>query len=98
MNKENVLKLLSEFKQKNSEEYKISELGIFGSVAKEKNNSNSDIDIVVKTMEANLFMFVHIKEELEDLLNMDVDIVRYREKMNPYLKKHIDEEAVYVWW
>jgi hypothetical protein len=26
-----------------------------------------------------------------------VDIVRYREKMNKYLKRRIDSEAIYVW-
>ena len=25
-----------------------------------------------------------------------VDIIQYREKMNPFLKKRIDQEAVYV--
>ena len=41
-------------------------------------------------------MLVHLKEELEKLFNRNVDIIRYRERMNRYLKKHIDEDAIYV--
>jgi len=25
-----------------------------------------------------------------------VDVLQYREKMNPYLKRHIEQETVYV--
>ena len=96
MNKEQVLNLLSDFKQKNQNRYNITMLGIFGSVTRGTNNPESDIDIVIKTLKVDLFMFVHLKEELENLFNTKIDIVRYRERMNPYLKKHIDEEAIYV--
>ena len=34
-----------------------------------------------------MFMLVHIKEELQNLFHKNVDIVRLRERMNPYLKK-----------
>lgn len=96
MKKEQILNLLSDFKQKNQNKYAISTLGIFGSVARGTNNSESDIDIVIKTAKVDLFMFVHLKEELENLFKTNVDIVRYRKRMNPFLKKHIDEETIYV--
>lgn len=44
----------------------------------------------------DLFYMVHIKEELEIDYQAKVDIVHYREKMNSFLKKRIDLEAVYV--
>jgi predicted nucleotidyltransferase len=34
--------------------------------------------------------------ELEELMHVHVDIINYREKMNSFLKKRIDREAVYV--
>lgn len=39
---------------------------------------------------------LHIKEKLENDYDTKVDIVHYREKMNAFLKKRIDAEAVYV--
>lgn len=54
------------------------------------------MDIVVKIIEPDLFYTVHIKEELETAYQTTVDIVHYREKMNAFLKRRIDREAVYV--
>ena len=34
--------------------------------------------------------------DLEENFQRHVDIVRYRDKMNPFLKKRIENEAVYV--
>ena len=34
--------------------------------------------------------------DLEEDLNRSVDIVRYREKMNAFLKAKIEKEAIYV--
>ena len=96
MNKEEVINLLHDFKEKNSDKYSIENMGIFGSFSKDKADLNSDIDIVIETSKADLFMLVHLKEELENLFNRNVDIIRYRERMNQFLKKQIDEEAIYV--
>jgi predicted nucleotidyltransferase len=39
---------------------------------------------------------IGLKQELEELLELPVDIVRYRNGMNPELKRRIDAEALYV--
>jgi predicted nucleotidyltransferase len=41
-------------------------------------------------------MLIGIKQELEEQLHCPVDIIRYREKMNSFLKRRIDHEALYV--
>jgi len=46
--------------------------------------------------EPRLFFMVHIKEFLEKDFGKTVDVVRYRSKMNAYLKARIDREAVYA--
>jgi predicted nucleotidyltransferase len=96
MNKTEVINILFEFKKKNTTKYGIKNLGIFGSYAKDNADPYSDIDVVIETSKADLFMLVHLKDELEKLFNRKVDIIRYRERMNQFLKKHIDEEAIYV--
>ena len=91
-----ILDLLSRHKQSMSERFGVIEIGIFGSVARGETQESSDIDVVVKTKVPDLFMMVNLKEELENLLAADVDLVRYWPRMNPYLKRRIDHEARYV--
>lgn len=79
-----------------SERYGITALGIFGSLARGQQKETSDVDVVVKMHDPNLFVLVHVKEELEEALHEHVDIVHYRERMNSFLKHRIDREAVYV--
>lgn len=96
MNKNKILAILRDFKNNFQDDYQIQQIGLFGSVAKDLNHKNSDIDIVIKTNKADLFAMVHIKEYLENIFHTKVDIVRYRDNMNPFLKKEIDEYSIYV--
>ncbi|NOX17500.1 MAG: nucleotidyltransferase [Chlorobi bacterium] len=96
MTRSEVLEILRKYKEENSIKYKIKSIGLFGSFAKGKENVQSDVDIVVEVIEPDLYLLVHIKDELEKMLNATVDIVRNREKMNPYLKKRIEKDAIYV--
>lgn len=76
-------------------QFGVTRLGIFGSVARDEASELSDLDVVVE-MAPDLFMMVHLKEHLQDTLQVPVDIVRYRQNMNAFLKHRIDKEAVYV--
>ncbi len=42
------------------------------------------------------FALVHIKDDIEKGLKRRVDIVRFRERMNPFLKRRIEKEGVRV--
>ena len=96
LRQQKVLELLRKHKKDISDRYGILEIGIFGSIARDESLSTSDVDVVVKTKVPDLFMIVHLKEELEKLFSAEVDIVRYWPRMNPYLKRRIDREARYV--
>ena len=96
MNNKEILQILKTYKEKAASRYGISRLGLFGSYASGKATEKSDIDIVIELQAPDIFKMVHIREELEELLGRPVDIVRNRKKMNPYLKKHIDKEVIYV--
>ena len=96
MNKQKIIDILTIYKELNSEKYGLLALGFFGSCARGEAGSQSDVDIVLQTKTPDLFQVVHIKEELESQLQASVDIVRLREKMNPYLKKQIEQDAIYV--
>ena len=52
--------------------------------------------MVVSLKEPNLLTLSRIRIELEEQLHRHVDIVSYRERMNPFLKERIKQEVCYV--
>jgi predicted nucleotidyltransferase len=96
MNRTEILSILRKYKRNNAGKYGIIELGIFGSTARGDAGFDSDVDICIKTNTPNPFFLVHIKEDLEGLINRHVDIVRVRDRMNPYLRERIEKEGRYV--
>ena len=96
MTRSEILDILKKYKHENAGKYGIYNLGLFGSYSKDEERDESDIDIIIETTEPDLFKLIHIKDELEQLLHKTIDIVRNRNQMNPYLKKRIDKDAIYV--
>ncbi len=96
MSRKEILEILRTCKRELSTKYGISKIGVFGSVARNEANKNSDIDIVINIYEPDFFMLSGIKSLLEKKLLTSVDIVTYRPGMNEFLKRRIDSEAVYV--
>jgi predicted nucleotidyltransferase len=96
MKRSDVLHTLARFRDLRKDEFGIVRIGVFGSVARDENADASDVDVVVELDQPDLFILVGVKQELEELLHRPVDVVRYREKMNVYLKRRIEREAVYV--
>ncbi|MFH1859592.1 MAG: nucleotidyltransferase domain-containing protein [bacterium] len=96
MSHSEIIKTLKEFKTKHAQKYDILALGIFGSVARNTTKQESDVDVVVKMKKQDLFNIIGIKQDLEEMLHVSVDVISYREKMNDFLKNRIDKETVYV--
>ena len=95
-NRDKLLDVLRRFKKEYAAQYGILTIGLFGSAARDSMNEASDIDVVVELERPDLFNLIGIKQDLEEQFGMPVDIVRYRERMNDFLKRRIDQEAVYV--
>ena len=96
MNRNEIIHSLRDFREHNHAKYNIIKIGIFGSVARDNMKDKSDVDIVVDLERPDFFALISIKQALEKQLHHPVDIVRYRESMNKYLKHRIDKEAIYV--
>lgn len=96
LRRDEVLDVLRQEKTELANQYGVITLGVFGSVARDEAREESDVDVVVTMQRPDLFAMVHIKEALETALHRKVDIIQYRDKMNPFLKQRIDQEAVYV--
>lgn len=70
-----ILKLLHQNKQILFNKYPIKELALFGSFARNEQNVNSDIDILVEFNKNVGVEFIELADELEDLIKLKVDLV-----------------------
>ncbi len=96
MRRNDILHILARFRELKRNEFGIVRIGVFGSVARDEMVDASDVDVVVELARPDLLTLIGIKQELEGLLHQPVDIVRYRDQMNPFLKRRIEQEAIYV--
>ena len=58
-------------------EYPITRIMLFGSYAEERNTPDSDVDLLIEfnTTAVSLFMLADVKNRLEELLGVDVDVI-----------------------
>jgi predicted nucleotidyltransferase len=96
MKKLDIIQTLRLFKKENQNTYGIRSIGIFGSAARDSLVEQSDIDVVVELEDPDLFNLIGIKQDLEERFHCTVDVIRYRNGMNRFLKHRIDQEAVYA--
>ena len=94
LNQDQILSALRGYKEKHAQPYGIVEIGLFGSYARNQADKESDVDVFVKLKHSNLFLLSRIRIELEELFGIHTDLVQVRDKMNTYLKKHIEQEAI----
>ena len=93
---EEVMETLSKSKRGLFEQYKIRELGIFGSLVRGEERKRSDVDVLVTFEEIpDLLRFIELERRLQTLLRKKVDLVR-KEAIRPVIKERILREVRYV--
>ena len=96
--RDEILNFLSQNKNYFKERFHIVKIGLFGSFARNDQNSTSDIDLIVefKVNTHNLYdLKREIKQFIKKELNLDVDIAREK-YIKPKYKKSILKETHYV--
>lgn len=91
-----VIKTLKTTRHYLSEHYGVSSMLLFGSVARNEQKEDSDVDVCVE-MKPNLFKQAGVKCYLQELLGCDVDVVRMRDNMNPLFKQQIQKYGIRVY-
>lgn len=76
-------------------EYPIKHLAIFGSVSRQEENEDSDVDILVEFDRPVGMEFIHLCYELEKILNRKVDLVSRNGIKEKYFNE-IKEDLIYV--
>jgi predicted nucleotidyltransferase len=88
--------ILGLHKENLKKNYKVKEIGIFGSYVRHEQKKKSDLDVLVTFCETiDLFTFVELENYLSDILGVKVDLVM-KDGIKPRLKERILSEAVYV--
>ncbi len=89
-------KIISQHLPKLTQEYNVSYLGIFGSYVRGEQKEESDLDILVEfSKEPDLLEFIGLKQELSEILGLEVDLVM-KSALKPRIGKRILEEVVQV--
>lgn len=89
------INILLAFKDTIQKNFGVSSLKLFGSVARNQEREDSDVDVCVE-MEPDMLKRYALKEYLESILHKSVDVVRFRANMNPTLKSEIERDGILV--
>ncbi|MBI2252790.1 MAG: nucleotidyltransferase family protein [Armatimonadetes bacterium] len=88
--------ILKENKPILKKKFKIKEIGIFGSYARNEQEENSDLDILIEFYEPiSFFTFIDIEEYLTELLGIKVDLVS-KKALKPRIGKFILDELILI--
>ena len=75
MNKTNIIKTIVDYLK----QYKVIEIGVFGSFARDEMTDKSDIDILVEYSRGTTILdIVKMKQELYELIGRKIDLVSKR--------------------
>lgn len=83
------------------EEFHVAELYVFGSVAKNNSNNQSDIDFLVRFSGVDPMEYfdnyMDLKSALTTLFSREIDLVEVQTIKNPILKRAIDRDKIRVY-
>ncbi|MCY7387623.1 MAG: nucleotidyltransferase family protein [Burkholderiales bacterium] len=96
MRKEEVLKLLSQHKPELVRRFGITDLALFGSIARDEATDASDVDVMVEFEgRSTAKRYFGVQFYLEDLLKRPVDLVQ-KEVVRPELKPYVERDLIHV--
>ena len=88
--------ILRNHKKTLSKQYKVKEIGIFGSYVRGEQKRRSDVDILVEFSEIpGLLKFIQLEDYLAGALNHRVDLV-HKKALRSQLRELILNEVIYV--
>ena len=96
LDKNKTIETLKTTRQYLGEHYEVHSMMLFGSLARNEQREDSDVDICVE-MVPNLFNQAGVKIYLQELLGCDVDVVRMRDNMNPLFKQQILKYGIRIY-
>ena len=88
--------ILNKYSNNLQQTYKVKKIGVFGSVAKGRQNKKSDLDIIVEFYKPiSMFTFLDLEEYLRKILKRKIDLVA-KGALKPVVRKQILKEVIYA--
>ena len=94
-NLEQIKKIIHQHRQELEEKFKVKKIAIFGSYVRGDQTKESDIDIIVEFSQPVGFLFIHLADFLEEILETKIDLLT-PDAIKPNRRKYIMEDLTYV--
>lgn len=95
MDLQSILQFLQEHKEELKTNFGVEKVGVFGSVAKEQNSPQSDIDFFVVFSKKSFRNLARLYAYFENAFNTKIDIVTDHKNMRQSLRREIENSIVY---
>ncbi len=96
MTKHEILNSLKHHHLELDEKFGIEQLALFGSYAKDEQNSSSDVDLlIIKMKKKNAFTLIKARTFLSNLLGIKVDL-GFFDSLRPFVKQRVEKDMIYV--
>jgi predicted nucleotidyltransferase len=93
---EEIKEIISQSKPIFQEEYKVKEIGIFGSYVRGEQNEDSDVDVLIAFEKPpSLLKFVELENYLSETIGIKVDLVM-KQVLKPRIGENILAEVIYL--
>lgn len=89
------IRIISENRDFIEKEYGVKSITLFGSTARGDNHANSDVDILVE-MPPKIVLLYELKNYLERMLNVSVDLIRKHSHMSQEFLTQISKDAIQI--
>ena len=95
-NRQDILASLKKLKREVAKEYSVKTIGVFGSVARDEQTGQSDIDLLVEFSKPVGFVtFMRLENFLSERLGNKVDLVT-PDSLKPVIRQDVLSEVIYV--
>jgi predicted nucleotidyltransferase len=95
LTQEGIMEQLNQKAEELKQDFSVRRIGLFGSLARNDADGQSDIDILVDFVETTFDHYMDLKFYLEKLFQRPVDLVT-TDTVKPRLKPVIDKEVIYA--
>ena len=87
--------IIREHSSELQEQFGITSIRLFGSVARGEHHEGSDVDLFV-TMPPKFFNYILAVQYLENLLGCSVDMIQDHKNIRPFLKEQIEHDGINI--
>ena len=94
--KKEIIEFLREDKFRLENEFGVVSIGLFGSYAKDSQNNDSDIDLIVELKEARYEWLAGLQIHLEKRFARKIELTRKSAKINSRFIKRVENEVIYA--